>query len=506
MRHIFGLPVGTLSVVLGIAIGLALGAVAALAVRNRIFFKLGIRNMTRRPGRSAIIVAGLMLGTAIIASALGTGDTMASTVRSSVITSLGQTDEVVSARSADTSSMAGRGQATGTQWLTPAQVAAVETAARRSPLVDGAAPAISESVAIQDRTSRRNKANVTLFAIDPAHTVGFGGIESTSGAPASLTSLGAGETYINHKTADELGARPGDQLVVLAGDHLAALRVRAVVAYEGTGTDGAALLMPLASAQQVLGAGDTVQEVMISNRGDAIGGAAHTAAVKRWLAPTVSSLGLQAHAVKQDGLDLADKQGASFLTMFTTFGMFTISAGILLIFLIFVMLAAERRSEMGTARAVGTQRRHLVAMFLFEGVAYDLVAAAIGAFIGLVVSLAMVRMIAGALSSSDITVRYSLRFQSLVLAYAMGMLLTLVVVTASAWRVSRLNVVSAVRNLPEPPKPHRRRPVGPGTGRCRSRRSDGAEWGPQRPGVELPHRHRHRPYLFGARVPCHRSE
>ena len=44
------------------------------------------------------------------------------------------------------------------------------------------------------------------------------------------------------------------------------------------------------------------------------------------------------------------------MSLFTTFGTFSIAAGILLIFLIFVMLAAERRGELGIARAVGTRR------------------------------------------------------------------------------------------------------------------------------------------------------
>ena len=48
------------------------------------------------------------------------------------------------------------------------------------------------------------------------------------------------------------------------------------------------------------------------------------------------------------------------------------------------MLATERRGEMGTARAIGTQRRHLVQMFLFEGAAYDVLAAVVGAALGLV--------------------------------------------------------------------------------------------------------------------------
>ena len=70
------------------------------------------------------------------------------------------------------------------------------------------------------------------------------------------------------------------------------------------------------------------------------------------------------------------------MSMFTTFGTFSIAAGILLIFLIFVMLAAERRGELGIARAVGTRRGHLVQMFTFEGAAYDLIAAALGAVLG----------------------------------------------------------------------------------------------------------------------------
>ncbi len=52
----------------------------------------------RRRGRAALIVAGLMLGTAIITAALATGDTMSQTIRSVAISALGPTDEVVAAK------------------------------------------------------------------------------------------------------------------------------------------------------------------------------------------------------------------------------------------------------------------------------------------------------------------------------------------------------------------------------------------------------------------------
>ena len=106
--------------------------------------------------------------------------------------------------------------------------------------------------------------------------------------------------------------------------------------------------------------------------------------------------------------------------MFTTFGSFSIAAGILLIFLIFVMLAAERRGELGIARAIGTRRSHLVKMYLFEGLAYDLVAALFGTVLGVAVAYAMVLAMAAALGALGIELSYAVSFQSIVLAYAVG--------------------------------------------------------------------------------------
>ena len=131
------------------------------------------------------------------------------------------------------------------------------------------------------------------------------------------------------------------------------------------------------------------------------------------------------------------------MSFFTTFGSFSIAAGILLIFLIFVMLAAERRGELGIARAVGTRRSHLVQMFLYEGLAYDLVAAAVGALLGIAVAYGMVLAMAAAFNAeSDVTISFSVKPTSIVIAYAIGVLLTLAVVAFSAWRVSRMNIVT----------------------------------------------------------------
>ena len=122
--------------------------------------------------------------------------------------------------------------------------------------------------------------------------------------------------------------------------------------YDGAGTDGSAVLMPLSAAQQFLHQPGRIKYVLVSNRGGSTSGAAATDQVVRMLRPAIAPLGLQANPTKQDALETADAMGAAFVSMFTTFGSFSIAAGILLIFLIFIMLAAERsgRSSGSPAR------------------------------------------------------------------------------------------------------------------------------------------------------------
>ena len=57
MTRLFGIPMGILAVVLVATLAAALAAVALVAIRNRVFLRLGIRNAERRPGRSARKIA-----------------------------------------------------------------------------------------------------------------------------------------------------------------------------------------------------------------------------------------------------------------------------------------------------------------------------------------------------------------------------------------------------------------------------------------------------------------
>ncbi len=159
---------------------------------------------------------------------------------------------------------------------------------------------------------------------------------------------------------------------------------------------------------------------------------------------------LRVSEVKTGLLEIADLVGSFFTTIFGIFGSFSIMVGLLLIFLVFVMLASSRTTEMGIARAIGTKRRQLVQSFVFEGAAYAFAASVAGVVLGILASLGLVRILSQILPEDvDFTIRYGLHPRSVLLAFSAGMVITLITVTVSAYRVSKLNIAVAIRGLPE---------------------------------------------------------
>jgi putative ABC transport system permease protein len=94
-------------------------------------------------------------------------------------------------------------------------------------------------------------------------------------------------------------------------------------------------------------------------------------------------------ATKAESVEDSETKGNLIVTFFLILGLFSMAAGVMLIFMIFVMLASERRAEMGMCRAVGAQRGHLVKSFIVEAMAYSLLAGIIGVVAGVAASYGM---------------------------------------------------------------------------------------------------------------------
>ena len=256
----------------------------------------------------------------------------------------------------------------------------------------------------------------------------------------------------------ESGARPPAGVANNGRPHGAAgskppqLKVAGV--YEGGANpaSGTSMVMPLVALQKLVGEEYRVNEVLVTHGGPAVEGGKRTDSTVDAIRPLLRDNGLEADPVKRDAIDLADSRGEIFSTLFVLFGQFSVAAGMLLIFLIFVMLAAERKHELGIARAVGMQRSSLVRTFAFEGALYALIASAVGSVLGVGIGWVMVRLLGEGFAggSDDFGIVFSTSPENVVLSFCMGMVLTFAVVLISSWRVSRLNVVRAVRDIPEP--------------------------------------------------------
>jgi putative ABC transport system permease protein len=462
MDTLFGISMDTImQVMLAVFIAVT-GIVGFLAWRNRLFLKIGLRNIPRRRAQSTLIVFGLMLSTVIVTSAFAVGDTISYSIRSSGVSNLGTIDETVTRDSGAGGTVAGPNNvqvAHSSPIFFPAgMVSRIQAGLASSTDVDGVTGAIVESAPLQDLTSRQTEATTALQGVPVGYPLAFGSLVTTSGTTVTLSQLSANQAYLNQLAAQHLNAHPGDVLRLFVGGRPVSLVVRAILRTQGLAAGGLLardiqshpeLLLPLDRAQRLAGHAGQVTHILVSNRGDRLSGATLTNAVKPQIQHALGSAGgYTVNPVKQQGLDSANWSGTVFTTEFVMFGLFSIAAGLMLIFLIFVMLAAERRSEMGMARAVGTKRRHLIQQFLFEGYVYDLGSALVGVILGIAVGLSLVTVIASVVQSAGLfEVQRHIEPHSVIVAFCLGALVTFITVAVSSWRVSRLNVVAAIRDL-----------------------------------------------------------
>jgi putative ABC transport system permease protein len=452
MDELFGLSMDYIMIALLILLAISLATVAYVVLRNRIMFKMGVRNIPRRMAQTVLIVIGLMLSTLIISAALTTGDTVDRSVTNWVYEIAGHADEIVEFDSEKI------GDGTAEPFVPESTVAELEAALGDDPDIDGIVPTLFEPVPVINPRTGLSSPSAFLTGADPERMDGFPDIVSLDGKVLDLGALAVDEIYLNESGQEELDAQAGDTLQVFVAGSPALFRVvdivrdkyitGALTTQEGQSQDG--MVTRLDVAQRLFDREGEVDFIGISNRGGVRDGMALSDTVAEKVEAALTNPNLSVEKIKQDTVEMAELIGNVMSTMFLVMGLFSIAAGILLIFMIFVMLAAERKPEMGMARAVGSKRSQLVHAFLSEGMAYNLGAALVGAGLGVLVAIAMTRVMAGMFAQINIDITPHVTPRSLIIAYCLGVVVTFITVVISSWRVSRLNIVRALRDIPEP--------------------------------------------------------
>ena len=453
MDDLFGIPMNGIMFVLLALLGVSLSVVGYIFLRNRVMFLIGLRNIPRRMAQTILIVVGLMLSTLIISAALTTGDTVQNSINGQILTTMGHVDEIVVPRSQSE----GGGAANGNGSFPETLAEEFEAALVDDPDIDGILPILFEVVPVMNPRTGLSSPEANIVGVDPSKLAAFPDFVSTNGATVRVASLAEDEVYVNESLADEAGIQPGDVIRVFVQSQALELTVADVVEDRVTTgvfdfeTEG--LVASLETVQEILGREGEVNVIAISNSGGVRGGLELTAAVVASVERVIAEEGLdlEVEPLKQDGVEDAEEAGNFMVTFFLLFGMFSIAAGMLLILMIFVMLASERKSELGMARAIGTKRVQIVQIFVSEGMAYNLAAAGVGAALGILISFGMTQAMARIFSEFDLSIQPSITLRTVVISYSLGVVLTFITVAFSSWRVSKLNIVRAIRDIPEPP-------------------------------------------------------
>ncbi len=454
MDELFGVPIERYAVVLGVVFTIFAGVLLFILVRNMILVKMALRQVLRRPARGLLVVVGLMLATAIIMSAFTTGDSMTYSVKSSVTDSLRTMDELIQvdedAALWDNQSIA--------EDFSEEVFTEVAAALDPDPEVDALLPVLTENVAVVNLESRQFEANALLTGVDPARAKTFDEVFDTDGVPLDLGALGDNELYIDKEGAEELAAEAGDVLqLVLGSTDFREMTVKGVMDgwYFNSGEYQAVMTLSLDRAQGLLEKEGRLSYILVSNMGDQEDGVDLTESVveRHGNLPAIVDNGLELYDVKRDGIRVANQLGNLFLSFFTVFGLFSIGVGLLLIFLIFSMLAAERKGELGMSRAIGMKRGHLIRLFMAEGAIYGLGSSVVGVVVGIGLGYVLVKATSGAFRE-DLTTAFTLsthvQLISVLVSFFLGSVVTLLTVAFASWRISRINIVRAIRDIPEP--------------------------------------------------------
>ena len=459
LERILAWAIGLLFVVGVLAVGFVPPAVVVLSIpflvvaaRKPVLRRLAIRNASRRPRETALILLGALLGTAIITGSATVGDTLGSSIRQGARTKLGPIDELV--------------RSVGIESAAPL-LAAVRSAPQDD--IDGILPmrAIGAAVATAG-TERKAEPGAQLVEVDFDEARRFGGDVEATGIEG--TTPAQGHAAIGTDLADTLDVEVGDVVEVFAYGGKLSLTIDSVLPRRGVagfhlgfGSASPNLFVTPGTIEALFRANPGVGSppsslVAVSNTGDVYDGADLSDEVnEKALEPAIARAGIAAQSdpVKRDLLEAAEAQGKSFAQLFTSFGTFSALAGILLLISIFIMLAEERKTELGMLRAVGLKRAGLVGTFSLEGWMYSLGAAALGTIAGLGVGRAIVFVTAGIFAGEAgpgfrLELNYTATKASIQQGFLLGFVFSLLTVLATSWWVSRLNVIRAIRDLPEP--------------------------------------------------------
>ncbi len=431
-------------------IGLFVVVYAALLVlgfRRPLLARLALREAVRRPGQSAVVVLGLMIGTTAIFAAQVLSDSFIESSTKTAYLAWGRVDLIAS---------------NGGHFFDPALASrlAADPGLRSSFAGVQGGVEIPSSVVDLDRGNARG--SVLVVGFDPVAQGAFGSYRLTDGKTTLGQELAPDQVLISASLADALDARSGDRIRLAVGpQQVLELRVAGIAQAEGPGayTLRPAVFAPLVNLRSLIGdQGINVIRMAAPGDGRAELDRAHELAprVRAALQLLQGGPSLKVREAKREDVEFLVTRAEQDATVFTGLSLFVALAGVALVVNLGLALAEERRPRHAVLRALGLSRSGMITLSVLEGALYSLAAAVAALVPGTIVGILLARRFQGgqALYSYVLQDRagptlYPITFGSVALSMAIGALIVLATLFGTSVRSSRMQISSAIKNLPE---------------------------------------------------------
>jgi putative ABC transport system permease protein len=426
----------------------ALTVIATIVISgffSKIAFKIGTRNVTRRFGNTVLVVLGALVGSALISGSLVLSDSISATFLKLVEDNYGEADARISIKNKKNS-----------KYLIPfiqeEQFQEIETLLKDEN-IDGIFPfaSIPISPVKLDKNDKPviNAFDSELTGVDFDRANNFGSTEFED-----IKKVEGKDAVVAEALAQKLDLEVGDRIQIQYGPKTLIFKTASI--YKGKGVFGSNLVIinQKSFTKEFALPTNAYNYILISAKGgiepENYNGEEFendlNEALKDFESDTVDLTVTEIKEVALEGFGMK-----TFVNIFFVLSLFGIFAGILLIINLFSMLAEERKMEMGILRAIALTRLQLIKTFVYEGLIYSILSSILGTFVGLGIGYALVKSLGDLFASVTATEQLKFVFdftsESLITAFSVGFLITIITSSIASFLVSRLNIVEAIRKL-----------------------------------------------------------
>ena len=364
MEELFGLPTIRLMWIVVAIVGVAAAVIAFIFIKRPILVRMGLRNIPRRRAQTVLVTMGLTLATIIVTIAFSTGDSLAVSIRGLALDSLERIDHLITVEETDASGESGEDGI-------PNQVLLdLQAHFAGDDRVEAIFGSRFDLVPVEHPDAGQIEPQFFLVGMDPELADQLQAVRDEDGDLLELSSLGSNEIVLNQRAALELDAEPGDQVLLYVLGNPREFTVAAIgrdaILTGNLEAGGAGGLLSMDTYQSLLGPRlsppDQWDTILVSGAGGVREPLEFSESLDEDIRSTIMLFERENHSlymsnglprfstepVKADSLEDAELIASVFTTLFLFMGSFSVAAGILLIFLIFAMLAEERKPEMAS--------------------------------------------------------------------------------------------------------------------------------------------------------------